>query len=218
MRIITLVVLIVAAAIAAGPLGAAAPSPQITPGSFAGVGAFTIVLHGASDPAGPPTVTPTMIIVAVPGTLVWRSVRYPRPLRMLTDIVVAQHDPGMVWVVAHLAGASAHVPLEIVPGSDGLTLTFGGSGGSASVPASVPAQRASRAVPTFSVRWTHVPVSDVIAVLVKMSGVRVSADSRLTGSVTLRMDSASLNTVLGAVARQVHGRVVHSGAGYRLVP
>ena len=33
----------------------------------------------------------------------------------------------MVWVVGHLAGASAHVPLDIVPGSDGLTLTFGGA-------------------------------------------------------------------------------------------
>jgi len=220
MRTAPFVLLILIAATLAAPLRAAAPSPQITPGSLVGARIFTLLLHGATDPAGPPTVTPTTIVVAVSGTLLWRanSLRYLRPLPMVKDIVVAQHDPATVWVVAHLGAGGSHVPLEIVPGPEMLTLTFGRSRGPAPVPVFAPASSTARAGPTFSVRWAHVPVSDVITQLAKLSGVPITSDPRVTGFVTLRVDSASLTTVVGAVARQVHSRVAHSSAGYRLIP
>jgi len=212
--------LILIAAVVAGPIRAAAPSPHITPGSLAGAGVFTVILRGATDPASSPTVTPTTIIVPVPGTLNSRpsSLRYPHPLPMLSDVVVAQHDPATVWVVGHLT-PGAHVPLDIVPGPDALTLTFGRSRGATTVPVFPSIPSTAHAAPTFSVRWTHVPVSDVIAQLAKLSTALISADPRVTGLVTLHVDNATLESVLGAVARQVHARVVHGpSTGYRLTP
>jgi len=103
----------------------ASPPPSISVTGRADPGAFTVTLRGAASLAGAPHSGGGVIIVPVAGALAQPPGRvvFSHPLPGVNDIVVAQHDPAVVWMVAHLAVAA--VPFNVSGTNNEVRVTFG---------------------------------------------------------------------------------------------
>jgi len=176
-------------------------------------GTFTVVLHGVSALAGPAQSGSGLVVLPVAGVLAQPSGRvlFPRPLPGIADIVVAQHDPGVVWVVAHLT--TAKVPFTVASAPSELRVIFGHP-----LPGAEPAPVApAPAAPVIvSVHWTDVRLSDALADLAATTSTMIIADIGVDGRVTVEMDQVPLEQVLQEIAAQLHARVVQDATGYWL--
>jgi hypothetical protein len=200
---------------------AAGPSlPRITPAGIASPGLFTLTLHGAGLPLEPPSVIDAAAIVKIAGVLDVPSgfVRYPRPVPGAVDLVVAQHDPRTVWVVAHLSKPPAGIALT--PRQDALVIALTPPPQEAPARRAQPTPRAPEPTAlTFSVRWSRVPLGDAARTLARLAGVPIRVEPSLAPTlISLATDDATLADLLAALAQQAHAHVAWDGAGYSIAP
>ena len=230
---------VVCAALAAPWPTAARASAYITVTGRADSGTFTVSLRGAASLAGAARRSGSVVIVPVAGDLAQPPGRvvFTRPLPGINDIVVAQHDPAVVWLVAHLAGGP--VPFTVSGTSGEVRVIFGrAEAGTAPPPIAhpqppappppaapprppvahppAPAKPATGPTLTVSVNWAHTPLNRALADLENATDTVIIADIGVDGFLTLRMDNAPLDDVLQAIANQLHVHFVKKDDTYWL--
>jgi len=195
------------------PMPAQASPPAIAVTGRPDPGTFTVVLRGVSALSGAAHSGSGLVVLPVAGVLTQPSGRvlFTHPLPGIADIVVAQHDPGTVWVVAHLT--TAKVPFTVASAPSELRVVFGHPQTGAEAASAAPAPAAPVIV---SVNWTDVRLSDALADLAATTSTMIIADIGIDGRVTLKMDQVRLDQVLQAIAAQLHVHLVQDATGYWL--
>jgi len=204
----------VLASIMLGLTGAAASPtvPAVTAQVARWQDAAVVTLAGATGVAGAPEIDDAAIVVRVPGVLK-ASERVPSPLPRIRDVVVAQHDPTTIWVVAHL---NDRVGVTTTTATDGVRIVFGAA--DAPPPSLGPLWRTAVAPKSrFSVTWRDMPIRTGLALVAQLAHTPVTVDPRIAGTVTLTIAQASLPMLLQAIASHARAEVHPDPRGGYLV-
>jgi hypothetical protein len=211
----------------------ASPSlPTIHPASHQGPDAFTVVLHGAPRILGRPQADPEdrAAITAIPGILAWPTglLRYRPGIAGIADIVVAQHDPRTIWIVAHFTGAIT-LP-EIGQEGDALTLTFRAApesgrphaspqaAPSPSVPSRAGVDHDGLPVSRLSAHWARVPLSQAARDITQVTGIPIALRVSPSTPISLDATDVTLRDLIDMLAAAAGARAVPQDRGYAIVP
>jgi hypothetical protein len=198
------VALISAAALAAAQPSHTAPAPSVAiPLSARTPDTFSVILRGARPLWGPVADRDDRAaITAASGILAWPSgiLRHHPGLPGVSDIVVAQHDPRTIWVVAHFTGPIILPRLRATP--VGVYLTFRGN---------APPLR-------ISARWAGVPLAQAARDIQRATGVPIAVRASPETPITLAVSGATLDDLADLLAAAAGGEAIPSGGGYAIVP